>query len=319
MDIIILPTASESRKCIYVSSRALYTSLFVMLVLGVLTAYGAYCLGTQAQWATQQKLRTQVKTLAEDWQAVLKRQQAILAKAASRAEEGIRTLAQRVGRLQAEVIRINALGKRLVTHVGLEKGEFDFTKPSPIGGPEAPLTRETPSLNNFLAAMEQLEQEITDSQQQLGLLETVLVERDRWQAAFPAGWPLRGGWISSTYGYRTDPFSGQREFHSGVDFAGKAGTEILAVAAGIVTWAGENGGYGKMVEIDHGNGYVTRYGHNQKILVQVGESIAKGQPIALMGSTGRSTGPHVHLEILHKGYKVDPLRFVNAAKNTQEG
>lgn len=314
MNIIVLSTALESRSHVHLGPRVLVASLLFISVLGVLLLYGSYRLGIQAQWTAQQKLRTQVKTLAQDWQVTLNRQQSALTKATYQAEQGLSTLAQRVGRLQAEVIRLNAIGKRLVTYADLEEGEFDFAYSPAIGGPEAFLAEGTLNLNDFLATMEQLEQEITDRQQQLGLLETVLIERDRKKAAFPAGRPLRGGWISSRYGYRIDPFSGQKEFHGGVDFAGKAGTKILSIAAGIVTWAGENRGYGKMVEIDHGNGYVTRYAHNQKIMVQVGESIAKGQSIALMGSTGRSTGPHVHLEVLYRGRSVDPLRFVNAVK-----
>lgn len=316
MDIIIFPAVSEGRSRVHLRSRTLFVGLLFVLASGMLAVYGSYRLGTQAQWVTQQKLRTQVKTLARNWQIVLERQQSVLAKATYRAEKGLSTLAQRVGRLQAEVIRLNALGERLVTHAGLEEGEFDFTQSPPVGGPETPFAEKALNLNDFLATMERLEQKITDRQQQLGLLETVLIEHDRRQAALPTGRPLRGGWISSRYGYRIDPFSGQREFHSGVDFAGKAGTKVLAVAAGIVTWAGKNRGYGKVVEINHGNGYVTRYAHNQKILVQVGESVTKGQSIALMGSTGRSTGPHVHLEVLHKGRSVDPLRFVNTVKDS---
>lgn len=315
MDIIIFPAVSEGRSRVHLRSRTLFMGLLFILALGMLVVYGSYRLGTQAQWVAQQKLRTQVKTLARDWQMVLERQQSLLAKATYRAEKGLSTLAQRVGRLQAEVIRLNALGGRLITHAGLEEGEFDFAQSPPVGGPETPFAEKALNLNDFLATMERLEQKITDRQQQLGLLETVLIERDRRQAALPTGRPLRGGWISSRYGYRIDPFSGQRVFHSGVDFAGKAGTKVLAVAAGIVTWAGKNRGYGKVVEINHGNGYVTRYAHNQKILVQVGESVTKGQSIALMGSTGRSTGPHVHLEVLHKGRSVDPLRFVNTVKD----
>jgi murein DD-endopeptidase MepM/ murein hydrolase activator NlpD len=316
MEIIILPKASESRNCIHLGIYALSAYLFLILIFMLLVTYGAYCLGIKAQFAAEQQSLAQIKSSAKNWQAILKRQQAVLSSITHQAEEGLDTLAQRVGHLQADVVRLNALGQRLIVQAGLEEGEFDFTNPPAIGGPELSQAGEVLKLNDFLATMGQLEQEINDRQQQLSLLETVLVERGIRQAALPAGRPLRHGWLSSKYGYRTDPFNGRRAFHSGVDFAGKAGTKVLAVAAGVVTWAGERSGYGNMVEIDHGNGYVTRYAHNQKNLVQVGENVAKEQPIALMGSTGRSTGPHVHLEVLREGRTVDPLQFVRAVKDS---
>lgn len=313
MEIIVLPKAAVSRSHIHLGSRAFYASLFVMLILGLLVAYGSYQLGAQAQRAAQQEWRVQVKALTQNWQAVMKRRQSALAKVAARAEEGLKALARRVGRLQAKVARLTALGQRLVERAGLENGEFDFTPPSSRGGPKESFVSESVSLNHLLTAMEQLQQTIAHRRRQLSLLETVLMERDRWPAAFSAIRPLHGGWISSDYGYRPDPFTGQREFHPGVDFAAEAGTKILAIADGIVTWTGWNGGYGKMVEIAHGNGYISRYGHSQKILVEVGERVTQGEPIALVGSTGHSTGPHVHLEILYQGRKVDPLRFINGA------
>lgn len=314
MDIIVLPKGSKSENCIHLGRRALSVYLFLTLLVLLLAVYGAYRLGVKTQFVAQQQSLTQMKSLAENWQGVLKRQQAALTTKLHQAEESLGMLAQRVGHLQADLVRLNALGQRLIVHAGLEEGEFDFINPPAMGGPEPLQAGDVLKLNDFLASLGQLEQEITDRRQQLSLLETVLVERGMRQAALPAGRPLRQGWLSSKYGYRTDPFNGRREFHNGVDFAGKAGTEILAVAAGIVTWVGERSGYGKMVEIDHGNGYVTRYAHNQKNLVQIGESIAKGQPIALMGSSGRSTGPHVHLEVLHEGRTVDPLQFVAAVE-----
>ncbi|ABA59298.1 M23 family metallopeptidase [Nitrosococcus oceani] len=315
MDIIILPKASRSRNCIHLGTRAFFACLFLILTFLLLTVYGAYHFGMRTQFTVQQESLAQMQVLTKDWQARLERQQAMLAATTKQAEEGLGVLAQRLGYLQANVIRLNALGQRLIVYADLEQGEFDFTHPPAMGGPESRIG-EIPKLSDFLATMEQLAQEITDRQQQLRLLETMLLEWDIQQAALPAGRPLHQGWLSSKYGYRTDPFNGRREFHNGVDFAGKAGTKILAVAAGIVTWVGKRSGYGRMVEINHGNGYVTRYAHNRKNLVQVGEHIVKGQVIALMGSSGRSTGPHVHLEVLHEGRTVDPLQFVRAVEDS---
>ena len=132
------------------------------------------------------------------------------------------------------------------------------------------------------------------------------------KSARPSGRPISKGWISSYFGKRTDPFSGKIERHKGMDFAGKAGSKISSVSAGVVTWASSRYGYGNLVEINHGHGYSTRYGHNAEILVEVGDTVEKGQAISLMGSTGRSTGPHVHFEVLLNDRQVDPIRFVQS-------
>ena len=144
----------------------------------------------------------------------------------------------------------------------------------------------------------------------LDQLQDYLITEDNIKSAIPTGRPIKKGWVSSYYGYRVDPFSGKKVFHHGLDFAGKAGSEVVAVANGIVSWQGSRGGYGEMIEIDHGNGYQTRYAHNKKLVVKLGDRIKKGQAIALMGSTGRSTGPHVHFEILRDGKTVNPANFI---------
>jgi murein DD-endopeptidase MepM/ murein hydrolase activator NlpD len=131
------------------------------------------------------------------------------------------------------------------------------------------------------------------------------------QAIRPDGRPVVEGYISSYYGERQDPFNGHEAMHKGVDFAGVMGSQVVAVAAGVVTRAEGQAGYGNLVEINHGNGFVTRYGHNQKVLVGVGDTVVRGQSIALMGSTGRSTGPHVHFEVLRNGRQVNPIAFVD--------
>jgi len=138
----------------------------------------------------------------------------------------------------------------------------------------------------------------------------VVIDRDLKKQIHPEGRPVAGGFISSYFGEREDPFSGEEAYHKGVDFAGTAGANVMAVAAGVVTWAGNRTGYGNLVEINHGDGYITRYAHNQRTLVSVGQTVKRGDPIALMGSTGRSTGPHVHFEVVRNGRQVDPLSFI---------
>jgi murein DD-endopeptidase MepM/ murein hydrolase activator NlpD len=158
--------------------------------------------------------------------------------------------------------------------------------------------------------LDDLQMQIEDRSHQLDVLEALMMNRRLTLEVSPEGRPINSGWMSSVYGYRTDPFTGRRDFHPGVDFAGRAGSDVLAVASGVVTWSGKRYNYGTMVEVDHGNGLVTRYGHNQENLVRVGEKVRKGQVIATMGSSGRSTGPNVHLEVLKDGRKVNPLKYL---------
>ena len=130
--------------------------------------------------------------------------------------------------------------------------------------------------------------------------------------SFIGGKPLDSGWIASGFGQRPDPFTGKLSFHSGIDFtSGKPGAEINTVAAGVVTWSGPKSRYGLTVEGNHGNGFVTRYSHAEELFVGVGDLVRKGQNIALVGSTGRSTGPHVHFEIYKNGRVVDPTVYIN--------
>jgi murein DD-endopeptidase MepM/ murein hydrolase activator NlpD len=137
-----------------------------------------------------------------------------------------------------------------------------------------------------------------------------MVDRKLKQQSSVTGRPVQKGWMSSRYGYRTDPFHGRRSWHNGVDFAGKEGANVIAVASGVVTWTGKKQGYGQMVELDHGEGFITRYAHNKKNLVNAGDAVKKGEVIGLMGSSGRSTGPHVHFEVYKNGRSVDPASYI---------
>lgn len=228
-------------------------------------------------------------------------------------EETLDALAIRLGQMNAHVIRLDALGRRLTEMAKLEDGEFDFDSPPAIGGPEEPEQLGGGGVADMFGALDDLSQQLTDRERQLGVLESVLLTRNLNDQIRPEGRPVKSGWLSSYYGRRTDPFTGKQAWHKGVDFAGKTGAEIVAVAAGVVTYSGKRYGFGKMVELDHGNGYVTRYAHNAENLVNVGDEVRKGQIIAHMGSTGRATGPNLHFEVLYEGSVVNPLKFIRAS------
>ena len=245
-----------------------------------------------------------------DWQDVVSGQQAEIAEARQNAQADIDALTLRIGQMQAQMLRLNALGGRLVSQSDLDKGEFDFDAVPAMGGPENVINRQSVPLADFLSMLEQLETEMVDREQKLSVLESLLMSRSLSERVMPSGRPVEDGWLSSRYGKRNDPFTGKQDFHKGLDFAGKKGSEVVAVGDGVVSWAGKKSGYGRLVEINHGNGYTTRYGHNQSHMVSVGDTVKKGQQIALMGSTGRSTGPHVHFEVLHNGKSVNPSKFI---------
>ncbi len=246
---------------------------------------------------------TQLAELEQD----ITRQKVLINKARQSAESELDTVSSRLGLMQANIIRLNALGQRLVKVAKLDSKEFDFKTLPSYGGPSE---KETVANIDFANVMANLDKQLSSREEQLDVLEDVIMNRQLRRESKPRGRPILKGWTSSYYGKRTDPFSGKLAMHKGMDFAGKEGSEIIAVASGVVTWSGDRHGYGGLIEINHGNGYTTRYGHNAELLVEVGDSVEKGQSISLMGSTGRSTGPHVHFEVLKNDKQIDPSKFV---------
>jgi len=248
------------------------------------------------------------------WTVALKEQKQELARARTEAQNHLNALAVRLGQMQAQLLRVEALGQRLTEMAKLDDSEFDFDQLPAQGGPADPLSGEQLSSFDFMQTLDDLALQIDDRARQLAMLEQVVSARQLKQAVSPSGRPISKGWLSSYYGMRNDPFHGRREMHQGLDFAGNMGDAIVATAAGVVTWAGKRYGYGQLVEIAHGNGYSTRYGHCQELLVKPGDRVEPGQTIALLGSSGRSTGPHVHYEVLHDGHQVNPIKFVRASR-----
>ncbi len=244
----------------------------------------------------------------------LQAQQQQLESARAATDRDINAMAARLGELQAQATRLNALGARLTQVAHLDAGEFDFHDGPALGGPESAdeagvLTE--PTLQGSLDAMAQ---RLARQAQQLSVLESLLLDSGVETDLLPAGLPVRSGYASSAYGMRIDPITGRREFHSGVDFNGERGSDILAVADGVVAFSGRHNSYGNMVDIDHGNGYMTRYAHNQLILVKPGQRVRSGDVIAKMGSTGRSTGTHLHFEVWNNDRSVNPHQFLKGQR-----
>ncbi|HBS27139.1 MAG TPA: hypothetical protein DD827_08445 [Gammaproteobacteria bacterium] len=216
----------------------------------------------------------------------------------------------RVGLLQAHITRLNALGTQLANMADINPGEFDFANIPPLGGADESLEASSAKSLELNQMIEKLELSLIEKEQQLVILEDMLFSKNLHDDIKPRSKPVNSGWISSSYGYRNDPFTGKRQFHSGIDYAGSKGTPILAAAGGVVLQAGKNGRYGLMVEIDHRNGYHSRYAHASEVLVEVGDVVKRGVEIAKMGSTGRSTGTHLHFEVIKDGKKINPSRLL---------
>lgn len=251
------------------------------------------------------------------WGEKLAAQEAQIAETRRVLQENVDALAKRVGQMNAHVIRLDALGQRLTEMANIDEREFDFRNAPAQGGPEPDMQGQAAQIPSLTAMIDDLAAQVEQRELELGVLENVILSRNLSEQIRPGGRPVVHGWISSYFGTRADPFTGYTANHKGVDFAGRAGAEVIAVAAGVVTWSRERYGYGKMVEINHGNGFVTRYAHNERNLVQVGDTVQKGQPIATMGSTGRATGPNLHFEVLRNGRQVNPLQFIKSTRTEQ--
>jgi murein DD-endopeptidase MepM/ murein hydrolase activator NlpD len=297
MDIILL-SKFRGRPC-----RVQIGSPIQLMMLSIFALLFAAALGMLGYWMGQsQASSASVSSIQQE----IKLQRQLINQTRFNARADLDALAARLGEIQAHAMRLNALGQKLVTIAKLDRGEFNFEEIPGLGGPDEPGMQEM----DFGSEIDAVIAELEDREQQLSVLENILVSSNMQVEVFPAGRPIKSGWISSYYGTRTNPFTGKLQFHKGMDFAAKSGSNVLAVAGGVVTWSSKRYGYGNLVEINHGNGYVTRYGHNKENLVAVGDTVKKGQLISHMGSTGRSTGPHVHFEVMRNGRQINPQKFV---------
>lgn len=305
MNFIILGSHNEKYKGRRMG-LANFIALFLacVLVCGLLMAYGFI------QWVGVRQVSLLSDTQSA-WDKELQVQKQQIDAARGHVDEKMHTLSLKVAEIQAQMIKLDALGERLINAAKLNTGALDASDKTAKGGPEeiGKLSGHFPQ-SDVMSELDELALQVKDRKQQLVILEEMLSKSNFKDNVYFSDSPVQEGWLSSHFGYRVDPFTGRVAWHKGVDFSGKKNSPVLALASGLVTWSGKREGYGNLVEINHGDGYITRYGHNNVNLVKVGDMVTKGQQIALMGDTGRATGYHVHLEVFSNGKAVNPTRYI---------
>jgi murein DD-endopeptidase MepM/ murein hydrolase activator NlpD len=248
---------------------------------------------------------------------VLADQRAEMERVQERVQGHLNAMAVRLGELQAQMLRLDNLGERLAKSAGLKPSELQSLQvgatPGRGGAESSTVPPRNLTLLEFTEMLDKLARQVDSRTDQLNVLEALLLQSSASRRFLPTLPPILDGWFSSNFGYRIDPFTGQRAFHEGIDFPAETGTPVLAAASGKVVFADVHPEYGKMVEIDHGNGLVTRYAHAATLAVKEGDLVVAGQRVATVGTTGRSTGPHLHFEVRLNGVPQNPARFLKAA------
>ena len=299
MKIILISSKHKGSRSIQLNrwSRALLSLCCLGLPLGL--AASGYLVGQQSGAPLSEEAPDTLRDEAQQSGAL-----------GGLSEPQLRAMTGNLAELEARMTRLDALGQRLTAIADLQEGEFDFSEPPALGGPMVGEFNADASITDLDRELARFAAHIGDREQQLDMLESLLSNRKLQEQASLSGKPVKKGYMSSRYGWRSDPITGKRSMHTGLDFAGKTGSAVVAVASGVVSWTGKNSGYGNVVEISHGDGLITRYAHNKENLVVSGDLVRKGETIALMGSSGRVTGPHVHFEVYKNGRAVDPSSYV---------
>jgi murein DD-endopeptidase MepM/ murein hydrolase activator NlpD len=223
--------------------------------------------------------------------------------------DNVSSMARMVGEMQARLMRLDALGERVSKLAGIRPEEFDFRQIPGLGGAEPSASRPL-TLAELQAEASRVAKGVDQRTDFMNVVESELVASAARSALLPRDTPVVEGFVGSGYGMRTDPFTGEYAMHAGIDFAAPVGTPIFAAAGGVVASAEVHPQFGNAVTIDHGNGLSTLYAHASRMLVKAGDIIHKGQQIALVGTTGRSTGPHLHFEVHVNGAPQNPARYL---------
>ena len=283
-----------------------------LLMVGFLAATGVVLIAVALFYLT---LRYSVEfklPLLESALATVQEREA--RKAESFLRENLNAMAVKLGQMQAQLIRLDALGDRVSSLAGLKPSEFRFNEnPGRGGAMTSSMPSQDLSMADFSRQLEALSRQMDNRTDSLGILETTLFDVRVKKRLLPTVTPVDASWSASSFGWRIDPFTGQNAVHEGVDFISDVGTPVFAAAGGVVISAEKHPQYGNLVEIDHGNDFVTRYAHASKLLVKAGDVVQRGRKIAEVGSTGRSTGPHLHFEVRYRGVAQNPARFLQAA------
>lgn len=292
--------AKRSRISFATDLTTLFLSVLVLCMISATLGY----------WFTKQTVKT---TLITDDQLTSAMKQPLeeIASIREKSQSRLDSYSAYVANIQARLIRLDAMGERLTGLAGIND-EFDFSESVGLGGAEegAGNGKDAFAQPTFMQELDRLSSKIATREKQLEVLEHLIVKRTISKENYIAGYPVKNAYITSKYGVRIDPITGRSRGHKGVDFGGPRGSDIHSVAAGVVTFSGVKNGYGNIVEISHMDGYKTIYGHNQKNLVKAGDLVQQGQVIAKLGSTGRSTGPHVHFEVVKNGKAINPMTYI---------
>ena len=289
MNILVINSKRGHSRTLPVPRHWPWLLAAVLVVVPVLMGVGGYLLVSQL---SDQPEYTPVMT--ERFSTHLEEQQKALESLDRLSQEQFRALTLKLAQAQARLVRLDALGERLVEVADIDGEEFDFSTVPGLGGPEGSEEGASYELPSFMEAVNQMAQTLERRERQLEILENLLAGKQIQDQTYLSGRPLA--------------------WHKGVDFAGKEGTPIIATGAGVVTYSGDRSGYGLMVEINHGNGIATRYGHALELLVEPGEIVRTGDVIGKVGNSGRSTGPHIHYEVLKNGAQVNPQPYIYRAR-----
>ena len=277
----------------------------------VIVAVVALCSGLIASGFMLRQSSIVDAAVIENWRMKIQEQDAVVEELQTDSVARRQAVGRQIADMQARLWRMEALASYMHESSGLPQDEFDFDAQVSQGGPINP-EAEVLNVQNLDSKLANLSERLKQRETELSILDQVLMGVYTQKGAMPAGAPIVKGWMSSPFGERVDPISGKKAWHEGMDFACANGSDVVAVANGIVVFSGRRDGYGLIVEISHGENLRTRYGHHQELLVQAGQSVKRGDVIGLMGSSGRSTGPHVHFEVLKSGKPVNPARYVSA-------
>ena len=306
MNIILVSDSLAKSRSVALSQTQVLLIAFGILVSGFVLAMATYVVTMKfAVDLRNPYLRTLLATLHEDDQK----------KSEAEMKENLSALAVKVGELQARILRLDAFGERLAKAAGVKHDEFRFDEKPGQGGPAPAGGGRELSMTEFNDMLAEIARVLDDRSDKLGVLDSLLMDDRLARKTIPTTMPVEGGYYSSNYGYRLDPITGRSTFHTGVDIIANPGTPVMAAAGGVVSAVEFLPEYGNIVDVDHDNGLTSRYAHLTRSLVKVGDVVMKGQKIALVGATGRVTGPHLHFEVREKGIPLNPNKFLSMGTN----